>query len=186
MALNIYYDKDADLSLIQSKKVTIIGYGSQGHAHANNLKDSGVQVTVGLRAGSASAAKAEAAEPANAQAPPPAVVETPAAPKREVPAENIFRAYDIRGVVGKELTTEAVYSIGQAIGSAAAALGEQTVIVGRDVREGARRRLRGVRARPRPERLPAARDDPLRARSGHDVLRGHLAARPPKGPLRGR
>ncbi len=61
MALNIYYDKDADLSLIQSKKVTIIGYGSQGHAHANNLKDSGVQVTVGLRAGSASAAKAEAA-----------------------------------------------------------------------------------------------------------------------------
>ncbi len=61
MALNIYYDKDADLSLIQSKKVTIIGYGSQGHAHANNLKESGVQVTVGLRAGSASAVKAEAA-----------------------------------------------------------------------------------------------------------------------------
>ena len=61
MAMNIYYDKDADLSLIQSKKVTIIGYGSQGHAHANNLKESGVQVTVGLRAGSASAVKAEAA-----------------------------------------------------------------------------------------------------------------------------
>ncbi len=61
MALNIYYDKDADLSLIQGKKVTIIGYGSQGHAHANNLKDSGVDVTVGLRAGSASARKAEAA-----------------------------------------------------------------------------------------------------------------------------
>ena len=59
MALNVYYDKDADLSIIQSKKVAIIGYGSQGHAHANNLKDSGVDVTVGLREGSASVAKAE-------------------------------------------------------------------------------------------------------------------------------
>lgn len=59
--MNIYYDKDADLSLIQGKKVTIVGYGSQGHAHANNLKDSGVEVCVGLRAGSASAKKAEAA-----------------------------------------------------------------------------------------------------------------------------
>ena len=49
MALNIYYDKDADLSLIQAKKVAIIGYGSQGHAHANNLNDSGVDVVVGLR-----------------------------------------------------------------------------------------------------------------------------------------
>jgi ketol-acid reductoisomerase len=56
--MNIYYDKDADLSIIQSKKVTIVGYGSQGHAHANNLKESGVSVTVGLRAGSASAGKA--------------------------------------------------------------------------------------------------------------------------------
>ncbi len=59
--INIYYDKDADLGIIQGKKVTIVGYGSQGHAHANNLKDSGVEVTVGLRPGSASAAKAEAA-----------------------------------------------------------------------------------------------------------------------------
>ena len=59
--MNIYYDKDADLSLIQSKKVTIIGYGSQGHAHANNLKDSGVDVCVGLRPGSKSAAKAQQA-----------------------------------------------------------------------------------------------------------------------------
>lgn len=57
--MNIYYDKDCDLSIIQGKKVTIIGYGSQGHAHANNLKDSGVDVTVGLRPGSASAKKAE-------------------------------------------------------------------------------------------------------------------------------
>ncbi|MCB1877702.1 MAG: ketol-acid reductoisomerase, partial [Chromatiales bacterium] len=57
--MNIYYDKDADLSLIQSKTVSIIGYGSQGHAHANNLKDSGVTVIVGLRPGSASAHKAE-------------------------------------------------------------------------------------------------------------------------------
>jgi len=59
--VNIYYEKDADLSLIQSKNVAIIGYGSQGHAHANNLKDSGVNVCVGLRPGSTSAAKAEAA-----------------------------------------------------------------------------------------------------------------------------
>ncbi len=58
MALNIYYDKDADLSLIKGKKVTIVGYGSQGHAHANNLKDSGVQVVVGLRKGSSSWTKA--------------------------------------------------------------------------------------------------------------------------------
>jgi len=59
--MHIYYDKDCDLSLIKGMKVTILGYGSQGHAHANNLKDSGVDVTVGLRAGSASAAKAEKA-----------------------------------------------------------------------------------------------------------------------------
>lgn len=59
--MNIYYDKDCDISLIKGMKVTILGYGSQGHAHANNLKDSGVDVTVGLRAGSASAAKAQKA-----------------------------------------------------------------------------------------------------------------------------
>ena len=59
--MKVYYDKDADLSLIQKSKVTIIGYGSQGHAHANNLKESGVDVTVGLRAGGASWKKAEAA-----------------------------------------------------------------------------------------------------------------------------
>ncbi len=59
--MKIYYDKDCDLSIIQGKKVTVIGYGSQGHAHANNLKDSGVDVTVALREGSSSAAKAEAA-----------------------------------------------------------------------------------------------------------------------------
>ena len=59
--MNIFYDKDADLSLIQGMQVAIIGYGSQGHAHANNLKESGVNVVVGLREGSASAAKAAAA-----------------------------------------------------------------------------------------------------------------------------
>jgi ketol-acid reductoisomerase len=59
--MKIYYDKDCDLSIIKGMKVTIVGYGSQGHAHANNLKDSGVAVTVGLREGSASAAKAEKA-----------------------------------------------------------------------------------------------------------------------------
>jgi len=59
--MNIYYDKDCDLSIIKGMNVAIIGYGSQGHAHANNLKDSGVNVTVGLREGSSSAAKAEGA-----------------------------------------------------------------------------------------------------------------------------
>jgi len=57
--MKVYYDKDADLSLIQAKKVTIVGYGSQGHAHANNLKDSGVDVTVALREGSGSVIKAQ-------------------------------------------------------------------------------------------------------------------------------
>ena len=52
--MKVYYDKDADLSLIKGKKVTIVGYGSQGHAHANNLKESGVNVVVGLRKGGAS------------------------------------------------------------------------------------------------------------------------------------
>jgi len=60
MSLNVYYDKDCDLSIIKGLKVTIVGYGSQGHAHACNLKDSGVDVTVALRAGSSSIAKAEA------------------------------------------------------------------------------------------------------------------------------
>jgi len=59
--MQVYYDKDADLSIIQSRKVAILGYGSQGHAHANNLKESGVDVVVGLRSGSTSIAKAEAA-----------------------------------------------------------------------------------------------------------------------------
>ena len=59
MTMNIYYDKDADLSISKGSKVSIIGYGSQGHAHANNLKESGVSVTVGLRAGSISEAKAK-------------------------------------------------------------------------------------------------------------------------------
>ena len=49
--MQVYYDKDADLSLIKGKTVAIIGYGSQGHAHAANLKDSGVNVVVGLRQG---------------------------------------------------------------------------------------------------------------------------------------
>jgi ketol-acid reductoisomerase len=57
----IYYDKDADPNLIKAKKVAVIGYGSQGHAHSLNLRDSGVQVRVGLRPGSKSWAKAEAA-----------------------------------------------------------------------------------------------------------------------------
>ena len=59
--MKVYYDKDADLSLVKGKSVTIIGYGSQGHAHAQNLNDSGVKVTVGLRKGGPSWAKAEQA-----------------------------------------------------------------------------------------------------------------------------
>ncbi|MFN2608836.1 MAG: ketol-acid reductoisomerase [Acidimicrobiales bacterium] len=58
---NVYYEKDADQNLIGSRKVAVIGYGSQGHAHALNLRDSGVDVRVGLREGSSSRAKAEAA-----------------------------------------------------------------------------------------------------------------------------
>jgi len=58
--MRVYYDRDADVNLVKSKKVAIIGYGSQGHAHANNLRDSGVKdVVVALRPGSPSAAKAE-------------------------------------------------------------------------------------------------------------------------------
>ena len=59
--MKVFYDKDCDLSLIKGKKVTIIGYGSQGHAHAQNLNDSGVKVTVGLRKGGASWDKAKKA-----------------------------------------------------------------------------------------------------------------------------
>jgi ketol-acid reductoisomerase len=61
MPATVYYDTDADASIIRGKKVAVIGYGSQGHAHALNLKGSGVDVVVGLREGSSSRAKAEAA-----------------------------------------------------------------------------------------------------------------------------
>src|ERR1700719_699717 len=57
--MRVYYDRDADLKLIKGKKVAIIGYGSQGHAHALNLRDSSVNVRIGLPAGSKSRAKAE-------------------------------------------------------------------------------------------------------------------------------
>ncbi len=57
--MNVYYDKDANLDVLKGKKIAIIGYGSQGHAHALNLRDSGMDVKVGLRAGSSSVAKAE-------------------------------------------------------------------------------------------------------------------------------
>ena len=59
--MKVYYDKDSDLNIIKNMKVAIIGYGSQGHAHANNLKDSGVDVVVGLRDGSSSSNKASSA-----------------------------------------------------------------------------------------------------------------------------
>ena len=60
MAINVFYDKDCDLDLIKAKKVAMIGFGSQGHAHAENLRDSGVEVIVGLKKGGASWSKAEA------------------------------------------------------------------------------------------------------------------------------
>src|SRR3954470_20310582 len=59
MAVEIYYDDDADLSIVQGRKVAVLGYGSQGHAHALSLRDSGVDVRVGLPEGSKSRAKAE-------------------------------------------------------------------------------------------------------------------------------
>ena len=59
--MKVYYDKDADLNVIKDLKISIIGFGSQGHAHAMNLNDAGVNVTIGLREGSASAAKAKEA-----------------------------------------------------------------------------------------------------------------------------
>src|SRR3712207_8188924 len=59
MTAEVFYDDDADLSIIQGRKVAVIGYGSQGHAHALNLRDSGVEVVIGLQEGSKSRAKAE-------------------------------------------------------------------------------------------------------------------------------
>src|SRR5664279_3181616 len=59
--MKVYYEKDADLSLIKGRKVMIVGYGSQGHAHAQNLNDSGIRVTVGLRKGGVSWDKAKKA-----------------------------------------------------------------------------------------------------------------------------
>ena len=58
MTAEVFYDDDADLSIIQGKKVAVIGYGSQGHAHSLSLRDSGVEVKVGLAEGSKSRAKA--------------------------------------------------------------------------------------------------------------------------------
>ncbi len=57
--MKVYYDKDADLDILKNQKISIIGFGSQGHAHAMNLNDSGMNVTIGLREGSSSEAKAK-------------------------------------------------------------------------------------------------------------------------------
>ena len=61
MSAEVFYDDDADLALIQGKKVAVLGYGSQGHAHSLSLRDSGVDVAVGLQEGSKSRPKAEEA-----------------------------------------------------------------------------------------------------------------------------
>lgn len=89
--MKVYYDKDADLSLIKGKRVAIIGYGSQGHAHALNLHDSGVNVVVGLREGGASWNKAKAAglEVASIEK----AVEGADVVMILVPDENIARVY---------------------------------------------------------------------------------------------
>ena len=72
----MYYDDDADLTLLDGKTVAIIGYGSQGHAHSRNLKDSGVDVVVGLREGSASAEKAKAQASRSCPSPTPPAAAT--------------------------------------------------------------------------------------------------------------
>ena len=59
--VNVYYDKDADLAILKEKRIAVIGYGSQGHAHALNLKDSGMNVRIGLRSSSSSCADAASA-----------------------------------------------------------------------------------------------------------------------------
>ena len=59
--MQVYYDRDADLGVLRGKKVAVLGYGSQGHAHANNLRDSGIEVIVGLKKSSSSCSKAESA-----------------------------------------------------------------------------------------------------------------------------
>ena len=70
--MRVYYDRDADINLIKGKKVAIIGYGSQGHAHALNLRDSGVKdVAVALRKGSQGVKKAEAESSRSWTSPPP-------------------------------------------------------------------------------------------------------------------
>ena len=89
--MKVYYDKDADLSLIKGRKVTIIGYGSQGHAHALNLRDSGIRVTVGLRKGGASWEKAKKAGLAVAEV--AAAVKSADIVMMLMPDENIADVY---------------------------------------------------------------------------------------------
>ena len=86
--MKVFYDKDCDLSLIKGKTVAIIGYGSQGHAHAQNLNDSGVKVVVGLRKGGASWDKVGKAEAVNVEF---------AKPLSELDARDVLR--DAPGVM---------------------------------------------------------------------------------------
>lgn len=89
--MKVYYEKDADLSLIKGRKVTIVGYGSQGHAHALNLRDSGMQVTVGLRKDGASWDKAKKAGLKVAEV--AAAVKSADIVMMLMPDENIAEAY---------------------------------------------------------------------------------------------
>src|ERR1051326_2411875 len=95
MSVNIYYDDDADLSIIQGRKVAVIGYGSQGHAHALSLRDSGVDVRIGLPEGSKSRAKAaeeglRVVTPAEAAAEADVImILTPDTAQRKIYAESI-------------------------------------------------------------------------------------------------
>jgi len=71
--VKVYYDKDADKKILKAEKIAVIGYGSQGHAHANNLKESGMDVIIGVKKGGAGWEKAEKAETVTAEGATPAV-----------------------------------------------------------------------------------------------------------------
>ncbi len=90
--MKVFYDKDGDLGLVQQRRVAIIGYGSQGHAHALNLRDSGVEVVVGLRPNSASRQKAATARLTVADI--PTAVQQADIVMLLLPDEDIARVYE--------------------------------------------------------------------------------------------
>ena len=95
--MQVYYDRDADLGVLKGKKVAVLGYGSQGHAHANNLRDSGIDVVVGLRRGSNSWPKAENAGLKVAETADAAAAAVPAGQEQSPPAVPEARVYRAGG-----------------------------------------------------------------------------------------